>query len=222
MLLLHNGQLFYENIKGWCLCSCWNCSLQIFSKGGRLSFVSDSHQSRFVIWRFNHNIQTFKTSPEFIYAGVNIYGHQYEAQQHSETTHNLPLPPNALGDKNLGNIYNDILNFIRGGNSNNYPSVYTHRDCVHIVESILDFLKTDIGANNIDLKVYPIQYLFYIMKEATCEAGELEKPNSFYITDAYFERDFFEYQIGIGCQVSENCILHAITVRAALWIWTKI
>ncbi|XP_073828405.1 protein maelstrom 1-like [Musca autumnalis] len=136
--------------------------------------------------------------------GVNIYGHQYEAQHHSETTHNLPLPPNALGDKNLANIYNEILKFIRDEGSDNYPPLYTHRDCIHIVESVLDFLKTDIGASNIELKVYPIQYLFYIMKEATCEAGELEKPKSFYITDAYFERDFFEFQIGISCQYHED------------------
>ncbi|XP_061403051.1 protein maelstrom 1-like [Musca vetustissima] len=136
--------------------------------------------------------------------GVNIYGHQYEAQHHSETTHNLPLPPNALGDKNLGNIYNEILKFIRDEDSNNYPPVYTHRDCIHIVESVLEFLKADIGSNNTELKVYPIQYLLYIMKEATCEAGELEKPKSFYITDAYFERDFFEFQIGIGCQYHED------------------
>uniref|UniRef100_T1PAS7 PiRNA pathway germ-plasm component n=1 Tax=Musca domestica TaxID=7370 RepID=T1PAS7_MUSDO len=136
--------------------------------------------------------------------GVNIYGHQYEAQHHSETTHNLPLPPNALGDKNLANIYNEILKFIRDDDSNSYPPIYTHRDCIHIVESVLEFLKADIGANNTELKVYPIQYLLYIMKEATCEAGELEKPKSFYITDAYFERDFFEFQIGIGCQYHED------------------
>ncbi|XP_037819034.1 protein maelstrom 1 [Lucilia sericata] len=136
--------------------------------------------------------------------GVNIYGHQYEAQHHSDTTHNLPLPPNALGEKNLGSIYNDILNFIRDEETNDYPPLYTHRDGIHIVESVLEFLKADVGANNIDLKIYPIQYLFFIMKEATCEVGELEKPKSFYITDAFFERDFFEYQIGIACQYHEE------------------
>lgn len=112
------------------------------------------------------------------------------------------MPPNALGEKNLGSIYNDILNFIRDENTHDYPPVYTHRDGIHIVESVLEFLKADVGANNIDLKIYPIQYLFFIMKEATCEVGELEKPKSFYITDAFFERDYFEYQIGIACQVN--------------------
>ncbi|XP_075158623.1 protein maelstrom 1-like [Haematobia irritans] len=136
--------------------------------------------------------------------GVNIYGHQYEAQHHADNTHNLPLPPSALGDKNLGNIYNQVLDFVRDPVTKEYAPIYTHRDCIHIVESVLDFLKADTAANNIDLKVYPIQYLFFIMKEATCDVGEVKKPGSFYITDAYFERDFFEYQIGIGCQFHED------------------
>lgn len=110
-----------------------------------------------------------------------------------------------MGDKNLANIYNEILNFLRDDDTgSSYPPVYTHRDCIHIIESVLEFLKADIGANNVELKIYPIQYLFYIMKEATCDIGELEKPSSFYITDAYFERDFFEFQIGIGCQYHED------------------
>ena len=133
-------------------------------------------------------------------SGVNIYGHQYEAQSHSESTHNLPLPPNALGERNLGQIYNDILNFIRDEKTNDYPPLYTHRDCIHIVELVLEFLKADIGANNIDLRIYPIQYLFFIMKENTSKIGEGDKPRSFYITDAFFERDFFEYQSGIAYQ----------------------
>ncbi|XP_075149849.1 protein maelstrom-like [Haematobia irritans] len=134
--------------------------------------------------------------------GFNIYGHQYEAQHHSDTTHNLPLPPNALGDPGLGRIYNDILNFIRHPDSGDYPPVYTHRDSVHVVESVLSFLKDDNTANNINLNVYSIQNLFFTLKMATCEAGQLEKPTNFYITDAYFDRDFFEFQSGIGCQVN--------------------
>ncbi|XP_013102997.1 protein maelstrom 1 [Stomoxys calcitrans] len=136
--------------------------------------------------------------------GFNIYGHRYEAQHHSDTTHGLPLPPNAMGDTNLGKIYNDILDFIRFPDSDKYSPVYTHRDCIHIVESILDFLKTDSEANNIDVKVYSIQHLLFTMKKVTCEAGEIEKPTSFYITDAYFDRDFFEFHSGIGCQFHED------------------
>ncbi|XP_059221665.1 protein maelstrom 1 [Stomoxys calcitrans] len=134
---------------------------------------------------------------------INIYGHHYEAQHHSETTHNLPLPPKALGEKNLSKIYKDILDFIGDNDTNSYPPIYTDRESRHIVESVLNFLRPD-KAENVELKVYPIQYLFFIMKEATCQVGELEKLKNIYITDAYFERDYFEYHIGIGCQYHEN------------------
>ncbi|XP_061394810.1 protein maelstrom 1-like [Musca vetustissima] len=136
--------------------------------------------------------------------GVNIYGHQYEAQHLSDTTHKLPLPPNALGETQLGKIYNEILNFVRDNKDGNYQPLYTHRDCIHIVESVLGFLQNDTEANNVQLNVYSIQHLLFVMKEATCEAGELEKPKTFYITDAFFDRDFFEYQCGIGCQYHEE------------------
>uniref|UniRef100_A0A1A9ZXQ9 HMG box domain-containing protein n=1 Tax=Glossina pallidipes TaxID=7398 RepID=A0A1A9ZXQ9_GLOPL len=144
-------------------------------------------------------IRTFHT---FINPGAKMYGYQLEAQHHSDTTHGLPLPPKAMGDSNLGNIYNAVLKFL--SSNDDYPSLYTSRECIHIVDSVLNFLKSDIGANNATLNIYSIQYLFYVMKEATCEQGELEKPKTFHITDAHFERDYFEYQIGIACQFHED------------------
>lgn len=144
-------------------------------------------------------IRTFHT---FINPGAKMYGYQLEAQHHSDTTHSLPLPPNAMGDSNLGNIYNAVLKFL--SSNDGYPSLYTSRESIHIVNSVLNFLKSDIGADNATLNIYSIQYLFYVMKEATCEQGELEKPKTFHITDAHFERDYFEYQIGIACQFHED------------------
>uniref|UniRef100_A0A1A9UYQ3 Maelstrom domain-containing protein n=1 Tax=Glossina austeni TaxID=7395 RepID=A0A1A9UYQ3_GLOAU len=107
-----------------------------------------------------------------------------------------------MGDRNLGNIYNAVLKFLSSNDDS--PSLYTSRECIHIVNWMLNFLKSDIGANNANLNIYSIQYLFYVMKEATCDQGELEKPKTFHITDAHFERDYFEYQIGIACQFHED------------------
>ncbi|XP_075149923.1 protein maelstrom 1-like [Haematobia irritans] len=139
---------------------------------------------------------------------VNLYGNLYEAQHHADTTHNLPLPPSALGEKNRVNIYQDILNFIRNeddASSDSYPPIFTDRECIEIIESVLKFLKTaDVRASSVHLKIYPIQYLLFVMKEATCDAAELEKPLNCYITDAYFERDYFEYHTGIACQYHED------------------
>lgn len=106
-----------------------------------------------------------------------------------------------MGERDLAAIYNEILNFIKCG-SDEYAPVYTHRDCIHIVESVLEFLRADIDSSNVEIRVYDIQYLFYILKEATCKEGQLEAPKNHFITDVVFERDYFEYQINIGCAVS--------------------
>lgn len=117
----------------------------------------------------------------------------------------MPLPPNALGEKNLGKIYNDILNFVR--NDGDYYPVYTKVECIPIIEASLNFLKLEKASQNIDLKVYSIQYLFNTLKNATCKIGELEPPSSIYITDDYFQKDAFEYQVNIACDVSRNISL---------------
>lgn len=153
----------------------------------------------------------------FVNPGVNIYGHTYEAQQHSDTTHQLPLPPNAMGEKQLGKLYNMILHFIRPDDGEDYPPVFTNAESMQIVESAISFIKADAGANKVDLKIYPIQYLFFSLKEATCEVGDVEKPASIFVTDAYFDRDVFEYMVGIACDFHEKkdksnyCTLSCVT-----------
>lgn len=153
----------------------------------------------------------------FVNPGVNIYGHTYEAQQHSDTTHQLPLPPNAMGEQQLGKLYNMILHFIRPEDGAEYPPIFTNAESMQIVESSLNFIKADAGANKVDLKIYSIQYLFYTLKEATCEVGEVEKPASIFVTDAYFDRDIFEYMVGIACDFHEKndksnyCTLSCVT-----------
>ncbi|XP_055843862.1 protein maelstrom [Episyrphus balteatus] len=153
----------------------------------------------------------------FVNPGVTIYGHSYEAQQHSDTTHQLPLPPNAMGEQQLGKLYNLILHFIRPDDGGEYPPVFTNVESMQIVESAMNFIKADAGANNVDLKIYSIQYLFFTLKEATCEVGEVEKPASIFVTDAYFDRDIFEYMVGIACDFHEKndksnyCTLSCVT-----------
>lgn len=58
------------------------------------------------------------------------------------------------------------------------------------------------GDNSVNFKIYPIQYLFYTLKMSTAEKGEVKKPESIFISDAIFERDTFEYQNKISCDVS--------------------
>lgn len=142
----------------------------------------------------------------FVNPGVDFYGHMHQAKEHSKLTHQLPLPPNAMGEKNLTRIFNDILAFIGNDKDDGNTPVYTHRSAIPIVESVLQFLAVDHPDPNVDEKthVYSIQHLLFIMKEAACEIGELTKIQSSHITDAYFENDVYEYQAGLSCNYHEE------------------
>uniref|UniRef100_A0A0K8ULA0 Protein maelstrom n=1 Tax=Bactrocera latifrons TaxID=174628 RepID=A0A0K8ULA0_BACLA len=145
-----------------------------------------------------------RTYHSFINPGAEMYGLQYEAQHHSENTHKLPLPPNAKGERDLGLVYNNILDFIRDPETGEYPPVYTHRDFIPVVKSVLEFLKSDVSARDVVFDTYSIQYLLYILKDTAMKLNESGKQISSYITDADFERDFFEYQTGIACAYHEE------------------
>lgn len=76
----------------------------------------------------------------------------------------MPLPPNAMGNTNLGEVYNDVLEFIRHKQTGVYAPVYTWRETISVCESVLEYLRADSAATKIPIHVYSIQYLFYIMK----------------------------------------------------------
>ncbi|XP_039961078.1 protein maelstrom 1 [Bactrocera tryoni] len=145
-----------------------------------------------------------RTYHSFINPGSEMYGLQYEAQHHSENTHKLPLPPNAKGERDLGLVYNNILDFIRDPETGEYPPIYTHRDSIPVVKSVLEFLKSDVSARDVVFDTYSIQYLLYILKDTVMQLNGSDKQISSYITDADFERDFFEYQTGIACAYHEE------------------
>lgn len=134
-----------------------------------------------------------------------MFGHAFAAKQHTEATHNLPLPPKALGESDLDKIYQQILDFVKRSNKQLgetvIPPIYTHKEQMQATESVLNFLKSGMGCK-INLEVYSIHYLFYALKMATCAQGGIIKPDTIFTTDAYFDRDEFEYHVGIGCKVS--------------------
>ena len=137
--------------------------------------------------------------------GDNIIGYAYAAKLHTDATHQLPLPPNAIGECNFGLLYQEVLNFIKASSnllsSENYPPLFTRKDQIDEVKSILNDLMERRQCTT-KLKVYNINYLFYNLKKATCTHGGLDIPKSIFITDSYFDRDEFEYSTGIGCSVS--------------------
>ncbi|KAL5278463.1 MAEL family protein [Megaselia abdita] len=143
----------------------------------------------------------------YINPGQNIFGHAFAAKQHTEATHNLPLPPHALGESDTHILYQQILDFVTFGRNrlgdSSFPPVYAHKDQIQATESVLKFLMTGTGCS-FSLDVYNIYYLFYTLKIATCAQGGIVKPDSMFITDCYFDRDEYEYSLGIGCSEHEK------------------
>jgi len=141
----------------------------------------------------------------FVNPGYVPYGHTFETKQHSEDTHQLGVPPDVQGETNLEQLYLHCLEFIRDNNDDtkDFPPLFTVQEDVKIVESVLDVLKSCLD-DVPELRIYPLHYLFYVMKKTTSSIGETKPPESIHITNAYLDRDIYEYQTNIACEFHEK------------------
>ncbi|EDW73226.2 uncharacterized protein Dwil_GK16773 [Drosophila willistoni] len=164
-----------------------------------------------------------------------IFGQTCDAMLYAAATHQLPLPPAALGESKMTKLYHSIQDYLRSRlerTDKNLKSlvVFTKTDDIDMVKSCFRFIKSgyhdeqskryddDNDEENDQFKffeaaaskflpivVYDIQYLFLALKLAAMDIGglTLPKPN-LYITDAFFSRDFYEFQDGIACWFHED------------------
>lgn len=128
-------------------------------------------------------------------------GYKLDAKKNSEETHRLPLPPNAMGERNWPNLLKQIFAFI-DGSPTQVPALYTDENQIPIITS---FLKTFcIEANEeTEFRIYPLQNLFYALKQESCKYC-LEEDNGFvsiHIANAILQRDEYDYRSGIACDV---------------------
>ncbi|XP_064544941.1 uncharacterized protein LOC135432969 [Drosophila montana] len=150
--------------------------------------------------------------------GSSVHGSLYKNQQHVKATHQLPLPPNALGNDDLEGILADLLKFVRSecGPEGELPPVFTVQNQISVVNSSLKFLN---GGVESQFNVYPIEYLFYILKKATCEAGMLPPPASIHITNSQFNLDPYEFLSDIGCEFHKQRDLSAHCSKSYVTRW---
>lgn len=183
-------------------------------------------------YSFNEGIMSVYST--LIDPGQIIFGQGSDAQHHSSTTHNLPLPPNALGEKNMGKLYSNILEYLskiqEGKDSNKPLVVFTKTDMVPVVKSCFRYLACESHDGSYDIgdqiQVLDIQYLLFILKKEVLDiAGVSDDKINLYVTDAYFLKDFFEFTPEIACQVSYtiyiktliNFLCYIITVSWRKW-----
>ncbi|XP_055380787.1 uncharacterized protein DDB_G0287625-like isoform X2 [Condylostylus longicornis] len=162
----------------------------------------------------------------FVNPGVLPFGHALQAREHAKSTHQLELPPNAVGEKNLGKIYKNIAEFINPQNEDNrknidqniLPPVYTDTKSVRVIKSILKFCKNDCFDENIpNIRVYPLQNIFFKMKIAASFIGDTKAPDSIDESNEILYRDNYEYELSLSCKFHENlecgrfCSLSSVT-----------
>ncbi|KAH8258868.1 hypothetical protein KR038_011113 [Drosophila bunnanda] len=141
--------------------------------------------------------------------GHIIFGQASDAQQHSTTTHGLPLPPKALGEKNMAKLYTQIVEYLTKCHGNKPLIVFTPTEMMPMVKSCIRFLacegEQDSQGDLDKILVYDIQYLLFILKREVLNiAGLQDDKINIYVTDSLFLKDFFEFTPEIACQFHEE------------------
>lgn len=150
-------------------------------------------------------------------------GMALEAKQYSEETHDLPLPPNAMGETDFDNVLQNILNFTDYNNKaqKQFP-VITDEKQVPVVESFLAQCYED---SKIDYQflVIPLGEFFFHLKRATEKYGlDICTFPSKTIADILLKKDTYEYTSGIACDFHEkqgNTRFCALS-KAVRWTYT--
>ncbi|XP_017042256.1 protein maelstrom [Drosophila ficusphila] len=141
--------------------------------------------------------------------GQIIFGQGSDAQHHSSTTHNLPLPPNALGEKNLAELYRNIVDYLTKYQDDKQLIVFTPSENIAMVKSCFRYLACEDEEGSRDgvqkIQVFDIQYLLFVLKKEVLDIAGLPDDNiNKFVTDAFFKRDFFEFTPEISCQYHEE------------------
>ncbi|EDV97202.1 protein maelstrom [Drosophila grimshawi] len=138
--------------------------------------------------------------------GQLIFGQASDAQHHTSTTHQLPLPPKAMGESNMGSLYVNIVKYLRDCQGAGNPLVvFTTAELMPVVSGCFRYLQSDSDEVGEQIHVYDILYLFYVLKKEVMDIADLPHANiNKCITDNFFFNDFFEYYSNIACQFHED------------------
>uniref|UniRef100_A0A182NCG6 HMG box domain-containing protein n=1 Tax=Anopheles dirus TaxID=7168 RepID=A0A182NCG6_9DIPT len=138
----------------------------------------------------------------FINPGTLPLGMAFEAQLHSDEDHQLPIPPNAMGESDFDKIAMTLLAFLL--QDGEMPLLFTDHDDVAKVESmLLDVLEE--RAEGMRLYVCPLAELFFQLKKRG-QQDLLERSTfpSVHIAQQIITRDVYDYTKGISCEYHEH------------------
>ncbi|XP_058453203.1 protein maelstrom homolog [Malaya genurostris] len=151
-------------------------------------------------------------------------GMAHDAELHTNETHQLPLPPNAIGEIDYEKVLKNIFKFTAGSSTKRHlPLLFTYnKDQVMVKNILLGFLDAT-GIENLEPRVYPLVDLFFYLKQATETYGlDICTFPSVHMAKALLEKDVYAYTLGIGCEVHEglgNTVQCALS-RCIRWAYT--
>lgn len=135
-------------------------------------------------------------------------GYRYEAKAHADSTHHLPLPPNALGVTNFHDVYTNVRGKLPkrefdGGK----PMVFTcfndlkdDDDSITVIKSIL----TQISDDQNDIEVYSLSEFFYEMNEKFANKKLCNSIPNVNIARAMLRRSHLFLCNGLSCKYHEK------------------
>ncbi|XP_017863032.1 PREDICTED: protein maelstrom [Drosophila arizonae] len=141
--------------------------------------------------------------------GQLIFGQGSETMHHTKHTHQLPLPPNAMGESDIGRLYANIVEYLRACNPDAKPNdplvVFATPEFMPIVKGCFRYLESDSEEPLATIHIYDIQYLLYVLKLEVLDSVDIRNVTvNRTATDSLFINDYFCYHLGISCQYHED------------------
>ncbi|XP_052900859.1 protein maelstrom homolog [Anopheles moucheti] len=148
-------------------------------------------------------------------------GLAYQAQSHSKNSHELPIPPNALGLTDYDEIAKRLVNFLKM-EKNTPLLLFTERQEVPMVENMLKAILGNLTAEGM-LYVCSLPELFHQLQLAV-EAYDKDEeiPSSAHKAQQMLDVDCFSYTTGISCDYHESneLLIHCALSQCIRWSYT--
>ncbi len=126
-------------------------------------------------------------------------GYQYDAKENSDSSHRLPIPPKAKGERNYQHIFDEIKKFL----GKPTPIMFTARDNIPMIKSFIEqFVGDDESPDNGHFRVYPLHQVFFeIKEEAVRSSVNGVSFKSIHIAEQHLSRDDYAYFTNTACAV---------------------
>jgi hypothetical protein len=147
------------------------------------------------------------------------------ASEHSQATHALPLPPRAIGETDYSKIFEKMMDFVGvdvGKKVYSYPIIFTKsgsmNEDIKAAKMTIDKICEEAGHNNLSLRVYPIEQLFYrLHKKCVQDSNETAFSSIALATDSLYRNKFEERDIGCDFHKKKDRNPHCSLSKVKAW-----